>query len=84
MRDRAVRERTLVKVQRLAHEGAMTQQTYTLMAVHAHPDDEASSTGGLLRLAAEHQRCTSRTYMHVLLIFPHSPGLSGRSMSLRW
>ena len=36
----------------------MTQQTYTLMAVHAHPDDEASSTGGLLRLAAEQGHIT--------------------------
>ena len=26
--------------------------TYTLMAVHAHPDDESSGTGGILRLAA--------------------------------
>src|SRR5919197_3697578 len=36
----------------------MTQQGYTLMAVHAHPDDEASSTGGLLRLAAEQGHTT--------------------------
>ncbi len=28
-------------------------QTLTLMAVHAHPDDEASSTGGVLALYAE-------------------------------
>ena len=31
---------------------------YTLMAVHAHPDDESSSTGGLLRLAAEQGHTT--------------------------
>ncbi len=32
----------------------MTEHPLTLMAVHAHPDDEASSTGGLLaRCAAE-------------------------------
>jgi N-acetyl-1-D-myo-inositol-2-amino-2-deoxy-alpha-D-glucopyranoside deacetylase/mycothiol S-conjugate amidase len=36
----------------------MTRQTYTLMAVHAHPDDESSSTGGLLRLAAEQGHTT--------------------------
>ena len=36
----------------------MTSQTYTLMAVHAHPDDESSSTGGLLRLAAEQGHTT--------------------------
>lgn len=28
------------------------------MAVHAHPDDESSGTGGLLRLAAEHGHTT--------------------------
>jgi N-acetyl-1-D-myo-inositol-2-amino-2-deoxy-alpha-D-glucopyranoside deacetylase len=32
--------------------------TYTLMAVHAHPDDESSSMGGLLRLAAEQGHTT--------------------------
>ena len=32
---------------------ATASQTYTLLAVHAHPDDESSGTGGLLRLAAE-------------------------------
>ena len=31
---------------------ATASKTYTLLAVHAHPDDESSSTGGLLRLAA--------------------------------
>ena len=36
----------------------MTRQTYTLMAVHAHPDDESSRTGGLLRLAAERGHTT--------------------------
>jgi len=36
----------------------MTQTTYTLMAVHAHPDDESSSTGGLLRLVAEQGHTT--------------------------
>src|SRR5438093_12963893 len=36
----------------------MTRQTYTLMAVHAHPGGEASSTGGLLRLAAEQGHTT--------------------------
>jgi LmbE family N-acetylglucosaminyl deacetylase len=36
----------------------MTRKTYTLMAVHAHPDDESSSTGGLLRLVAEQGHTT--------------------------
>ena len=36
----------------------MTSKTYTLMAVHAHPDDESSSTGGLLRLVAEQGHTT--------------------------
>ena len=32
----------------------MVERTLTLMAVHAHPDDEATSTGGVLaRYAAE-------------------------------
>jgi len=36
----------------------MMRQIYTLMAVHAHPDDESSNTGGLLRLAAEQGHTT--------------------------
>ena len=34
------------------------RRTFTLMAVHAHPDDESSGTGGLLRLAAEQGHTT--------------------------
>ena len=46
------------KVRGLAHEQSMTKKTHTLMVVHAHPDDEASSTGGLLRFAAEQGHTT--------------------------
>ena len=58
LRGRSVRERTLAMVRGLAHEGSMMRQIYTLMAVHAHPDDESSNTGGLLRLAAEQGHTT--------------------------
>src|SRR4029450_13426887 len=37
---------------------ATARRTFTLMAVHAHPDDESSGTGGLLRLAAEQGHTT--------------------------
>ncbi len=40
-------------VLRQAPATATSSKTYTLLAVHAHPDDESSGTGGLLRLAAE-------------------------------
>ena len=32
----------------------MAADILTMMAVHAHPDDEASSTGGVLALYADH------------------------------
>ena len=37
---------------------ATARKTYTLLAVHAHPDDESSGTGGLLRLAAQQGHTT--------------------------
>jgi LmbE family N-acetylglucosaminyl deacetylase len=37
---------------------ASARRTFTLLAVHAHPDDESSGTGGLLRLAAEQGHTT--------------------------
>src|SRR3989441_7530424 len=37
---------------------ASAKRTFTLMAVHAHPDDESSGTGGLLRLSAEQGHTT--------------------------
>src|SRR5262249_5657227 len=37
---------------------ATARRTFTLMAVHAHPDDESSGTRGLLRLAAEQGHTT--------------------------
>jgi LmbE family N-acetylglucosaminyl deacetylase len=41
-----------------ATTAASASKTYTLLAVHAHPDDESSGTGGLLRLAAERGHTT--------------------------
>ena len=49
---------TWARMRGLAHEASMTRKTHTLMVVHAHPDDEASSTGGLLRFAAEQGHTT--------------------------
>ncbi len=37
---------------------AGVSRTHTLLAVHAHPDDESSGTGGLLRLAANQGHTT--------------------------
>src|SRR5438445_12762043 len=37
---------------------ASARRAFTLLAVHAHPDDESSGTGGLLRLAAEQGHTT--------------------------
>ena len=42
----------------LAHEASMIRKTHTSWWWHAHPDDEASSTGGLLRFAAEQGHTT--------------------------
>jgi len=40
-----------------AHNEGMTDKPLTIMAVHAHPDDESSSTGGILaRYGAEGKR----------------------------
>ena len=36
----------------------MSAASLTLLAVHAHPDDESSGTGGILRLAAQHGHTT--------------------------
>jgi LmbE family N-acetylglucosaminyl deacetylase len=54
----SVRACAWARVRGLTHEKSMTRKTHTLMVVHAHPDDEASSTGGLLRFAAEQGHTT--------------------------
>ena len=36
----------------------MSHRSRTLFAVHAHPDDESSATGGLLRLLAQQGHTT--------------------------
>src|SRR4030095_4905279 len=57
-RDGSVRACTWARVRGVAHEKSMTKKTHTLMVVQLYPDDEAISTGGLLRFAAEQGHTT--------------------------
>jgi N-acetyl-1-D-myo-inositol-2-amino-2-deoxy-alpha-D-glucopyranoside deacetylase/mycothiol S-conjugate amidase len=42
----------------LKRVNSVSEESLTLLAVHAHPDDESSGTGGILRLAAQRGHTT--------------------------